>query len=117
MSRFIDAAIGYPTAIFTVLLLVLLVVLGDGIAWAWVDFESSGVDMELELQADGDPGEVSTLAGYMVAMGLNGVPFSIVASILVLVSWTFSWHGRRVVDALGADTGPADRGRHRVFSF
>lgn len=89
MDRFIDAAIGYPTAIFTALLLVVLVYWLLALV-GWVDFESSGIDMELELQADGDPGEISTLAGYMVAMGLSGVPLSIAMSVLVLVAWTLS---------------------------
>lgn len=89
MDRFIDAAIGYPTAILTALLLVVLVYWLLAMV-GWVDFESTGMDMELELQADGEPGEISTLAGYVVAMGLNGVPFSIVLSVLVLVAWTFS---------------------------
>ncbi|PKO28374.1 MAG: ubiquinone biosynthesis protein [Betaproteobacteria bacterium HGW-Betaproteobacteria-9] len=87
MDRLIDAAIGYPTAIFTALLLVVLVYWLLALV-GWVDFESSGIDVEL--QADGDPGEISTLAGYVVAMGLSGVPFSIVLSVLVLVSWTLS---------------------------
>lgn len=89
MDRFIDAATGYPTAIFTALLLVvvgywLLAMSG------WVDFDSSDIDIELEAHADADPGELSTLAGYVMAMGLNGVPFSIVVSLLVLVAWTLS---------------------------
>lgn len=89
MDRFIDAAIGYPTAILTALLLVVLVYWLMALV-GWVDFESSGIDMELELQADGDPGELSVLAGYVMALGLNGVPFSVVVSLLVLLSWTVS---------------------------
>jgi hypothetical protein len=89
MDRFINAATGYPTAILTALLLVvmgywLLAMLG------WVDFDSGDVDVELEAHADADPAELSTLAGYVMALGLNGVPFSIVVSLLVLVSWTVS---------------------------
>jgi hypothetical protein len=89
MDRFIDAAISYPTAVFSALLLVVLVYWLLALV-GWVDFESSGIDLELELQADGDPGELSTLAGYVMACGLNGVPFSIVGSLLVLLSWTLS---------------------------
>lgn len=89
MDRFIDAAISYPTAVFSALLLVLLVYWLLALV-GWVDFESSDIDLELELQADGDPGELSTLAGYVMACGLNGVPFSIVCSLLVLLSWTLS---------------------------
>jgi len=89
MDRLFEAALSYPTAIFSALLLVVLVywllaLLG------WVDFESSGLDVDIELQADGEAGDISTLAGYVVALGLNGVPFSIVVSLLVLVAWTLS---------------------------
>ncbi|MFV0680924.1 ubiquinone biosynthesis protein [Ottowia sp.] len=78
--------IGFPTAIYTVLLGVLLVywllaVLG------MVDFESSGIDVDIDTHADASPEDLGTLAGYVVAFGLSGVPFSIVVSLLVLVGW------------------------------
>lgn len=89
MDRLIDAAISYPTAVLTVLLAVvlfywLLALVG------WVDFESSGIDTELDLHADADASDLSALAGYVVALGLNGVPFSVAFSLLVLISWTLS---------------------------
>jgi hypothetical protein len=89
MGSFIDAAFGYPTAIYTALLGVvlaywLLALIG------LVDFEHTGFDIDLDVQADGDAGDISTLATYVVAMGLNGVPFSVVVSLIVLVSWTLS---------------------------
>jgi Protein of unknown function (DUF1449) len=87
MSSFIDAAFSYPTALYTVLLGVVMVywlmaMLG------MVDFESSGIDIDIDVHADGDAGDIGTLAGYVVAFGLNGVPFSIVVSLLVLIGWT-----------------------------
>ena len=88
MGSFIDAAFAYPTAIFTALLGIVLIYWVLAIV-GLVDFESSGLDIEIE-QADGDAGDISTLATYIVAMGLNGVPFSIVVSLIVLVSWTIS---------------------------
>lgn len=89
MESFFNAAVGYPTAILTATLLLvvgywLLALVG------WVDFDSTDIDFELQSQADMDPGELSTLAGYVVALGLNGVPFSIVVSLLVLIAWTLS---------------------------
>lgn len=89
MDRFIDAAIGYPTAVLTALLLVVLVYWLLALV-GWVDFESTGIDLELAPQTEGDAGELSTLAGYVMALGLSGVPFSIVVSLLVLVAWTLS---------------------------
>ncbi|MDO5693408.1 MAG: ubiquinone biosynthesis protein [Pseudomonadota bacterium] len=77
---------GFPTAIYTVLLGVVLVywllaVLG------MVDFESSGIDLDIDTHADASPEDLGTLASYVVAFGLAGVPFSIVVSLLVLIGW------------------------------
>lgn len=89
MGSFVDAAASFPTAVFSTLLAVVLfywvlAVLGI------VDFDN-GVDID----AGGDPGppDLGTIAGYVVAFGLQGIPFSIILSLLVLVSWTLSCLG------------------------
>jgi hypothetical protein len=92
MGNFMDAVVGYPTAIYTVLLGVvviywLLAVLG------MVDIEGSGIDVDVQTHADGDTSDVGQLASYVVAFGLNGVPFSVAVSLLVLVAWTVSCLG------------------------
>lgn len=87
MGSFIDAAFGYPTAVFTALLGVVLFYWVLALV-GLVDFESS--DLDFDVQADGDAGDISTLATYVVAMGLKGVPFSIVVSLIVLLAWTIS---------------------------
>ena len=89
MTSFLDAALAYPTMIYTALLgLVLfywlLAIVG------LVDFEAGGLEIEADLQADADVSDLGTLAGYLVALGINGVPFSIVVSLMVLLSWVFS---------------------------
>jgi Protein of unknown function (DUF1449) len=89
MDRFMDAVINYPTAVFTVMLLVVLLYWLLALV-GWVDVESTGMDAQPKLSMEGDPGDVSALAGYMVALGLNQVPLSITVSVLVLVSWTLS---------------------------
>lgn len=78
----------YPTAVFTALLGVVLIYWLLAIVGI-VDFESSGVDIDLDADADlhADGADLSTIASYVVAFGLNGVPFSIVVSLIVLVSW------------------------------
>lgn len=89
MISFIDAALAYPTMIYTALLgLVLFYWLLAMVGL--VDFESGGIELESELQADADVGDLGTLASYLVALGINGVPFSIVVSLMVLISWTLS---------------------------
>lgn len=92
MVSFMDAAVAFPTAIFTTLLGV--------VAFYWalallglVDFDSGGVhigDTDADLDADPDFG---SLAGLMAAFGLQGVPFSIVVSLLILLSWMLSCLG------------------------
>jgi hypothetical protein len=93
MGSFIDAAFGYPTAIYTALLGVVLfywVLAVIGL----VDTHGHGLDLDLDghgdlhVHGDADTAEISTLAGYLVAFGLNGVPFSLVVSLIVLISWT-----------------------------
>lgn len=87
MGSFINAVVAYPTAVYTALL--------GAVLFYWVlaliglvDFESSGLD--LDLHADGSVNDLGSLAGFMIAFGLDGVPFSIVVSLLVLSAWTLS---------------------------
>lgn len=86
MIAFLDAATSFPSVIYTVLLGVVL------IYWLMsligiVDIDS-GPLIEAELHTDADVDEIGDLASYLVGLGLNGVPFSVVLSLLVLVSWT-----------------------------
>lgn len=83
MIGFVDAATRFPTAILTALLasvmaywLIALIGL--------VDLDDGGFEVDTDL--DGmDPGGV---ASKLVAFGLGGVPFSVVVSLIVLISWT-----------------------------
>jgi hypothetical protein len=86
MGNFIDAAFGYPTVLLTALLGVVLFYWVLALV-GLVDFEAGGWDVDLDVQADGSIDDIGTLAGYVVAFGLNGVPFSVVVSLLVLFSW------------------------------
>src|SRR5688572_27791100 len=92
MGNFMDAVTGYPTAIYTVLLGVVVIYWVLAVA-GMVDIENSGIDVDLQTHADGDTSDVGQLASYVVAFGLNGVPFSVAVSLLVLVSWTLSCLG------------------------
>lgn len=81
----------YPTAVYTSLLGVVLIYWVLAILGI-VDFEHSGVEIDLDhgLDANADGADLGTLASYVVAFGLNGIPFSIVVSLLVLISWLFT---------------------------
>lgn len=78
----------YPTAIFTSLLGVVLLYWLLAIAGI-VDFEHSGFDIHVDTDTDlhADATDLGHIASYVVAFGLDGVPFSIVVSLVVLVSW------------------------------
>ncbi|NHZ80733.1 ubiquinone biosynthesis protein [Massilia sp. CCM 8695] len=76
----------FPTAIPTVLLAVLLVF------WAMSIVALADMSDTVELHADlahgaHDLPDFHTLAGYLVALGLGGVPLSVVASVLVFCTW------------------------------
>lgn len=103
MVSFMDAAIAFPTAIFTTLLGV--------VAFYWVlallglvDFDSAEADIDVD-PAMTDP-DLGSLAGIIVAFGLQGVPFSIVLSLLVLLSWTLSCLGAMWLLALLSSSIP-----------
>ena len=90
MVSFLDAVVAFPTAIFTTLLGVvafywLLALLG------LVDFDSGDADLDAD-PAMTDP-DLGSLAGLIVAFGLQGVPLSIVFSLLVLLTWTLTCLG------------------------
>lgn len=87
MGGFLNAALSYPTAIYSVFLVVISVYWVMALVGV-VDFESTGID--LDMHADGQIDDLGVLASYVVGFGLNGVPFSIVVSLIALISWTIS---------------------------
>jgi hypothetical protein len=86
---FLDTAASFPTAIFTTLLVVALFYWVLALLGA-VDFEAGGHEAHDGHASDAD---VGTLASYVVACGLDGVPTSIAISLLVLIAWVLSCLG------------------------
>lgn len=102
MVSFLDAAVAFPTAIFTTLLGV--------VAFYWVLALVGLVDLDsgdLGGDIDGGDADLGSLAGVLAAFGLQGVPFTIVASLLVLIAWTLSCLGAMWLLALLPGTIPA----------
>ena len=86
MSSLFAALTSFPAVVYTVLLGVVLVYWLLAII-GLVDF-GAGAGMDIGADAgDGGPEGLSGLAAWLVAFGLNGVPFSIVVSLLALVGW------------------------------
>lgn len=89
MGEFVETALGFPTALFSFLL---LLVLGY---WLLVVF---GV-------GDGDSLDgISGLAGLVAAFGLDGVPITVAFSVLIAVAWFTSLAGGALLDGLDAST-------------
>lgn len=93
MGEFIDAAFGFPTALFSFSLLVVagywtLVLLGG----LGVDFLGAGTDADTGAGAgDGDAGGADGLVAERLAMlGLGGVPATVVLSLLIALAWFVS---------------------------
>lgn len=89
MTDFTNAVSSYPTLILTVLLGIVLIYWLLALIGV-VDFDSGAPEIETELHADAGTDDIGELAAYLVAFGLNGVPFSVVVTLLVLVAWTLS---------------------------
>jgi hypothetical protein len=89
MTSFLDATVTYPTVIYSTLLGVVLVYWILALIGV-VDIDSGSIDIDSDLQADADAEDIGELAAFLVAFGLNGVPFSVVVTLMTLVAWTLS---------------------------
>ena len=92
MDPFYRNIASFPTALFTVLLAVCLIywlcaVLG------FVDIEFLDIDTpEGEIgDSSGDSNGPNVLAGLLLRLGLNGVPVTIIISIIALFGWTICY--------------------------
>ena len=88
MGEFLDVALGFPTALFSFLL---VVVVGY---WALVLFGAVGMD-------DGVDAETGGGAGFLAGIGLGGLPSTVVLSLLIVVAWFVSLAGSVLLDRPG----------------
>ncbi|MBN2621802.1 MAG: hypothetical protein JXA83_00480 [Acidimicrobiales bacterium] len=93
MGGFVDAVLGFPAVIFTVLLVPVVLYWATVLAGALDvdllgDIGGEGPDVGLDPDADAavDGGD-GALSGWWQALGLAGVPVTIVASLVVLFGW------------------------------
>ncbi|MEV4627398.1 hypothetical protein AB0J90_14015 [Micromonospora sp. NPDC049523] len=88
MGEFLDVAFGFPTALFSFLL---VVVVGY---WVLVLFGVVGLDDD----ATAEPGGA---AGFLGGLGLGGPPATVVLSLLIAVAWFVSLAGTVLLDQPG----------------
>jgi hypothetical protein len=89
LGSFVDAATAFPTAIFSVALLAVLAY------WLLALLGVVDADHAHAVHADGSAelADLSGLAGVAAALGLQGVPVSVAATLVVLFTWTLSCLG------------------------
>jgi hypothetical protein len=100
MTRFLDAALTFPTALFSFLL---VVAIGY---WAVVllsvadpdPFATSEIDAGTGLDAGTDAG--SGLASVLTAAGLGGLPVTVVLTALIALAWFLSLAGTALIDGV-----------------
>ncbi|GAA2866246.1 hypothetical protein GCM10010517_25700 [Streptosporangium fragile] len=83
MAQFVDAALAFPTVLFTFLLLVIIAY------WLLVVVGAVGIDGDI----DTDAAEATGAGGLLSSLGLGGVPVAVVVSLLVVVAWFTSLVG------------------------
>ena len=84
MDNFLAISFSFPTVIFTVLLMVsagywIFTILGL--------FDIEVLDLDIDMDYGGDAGAVGGLAGVMIALGLVGIPITIIFSFIILFAW------------------------------
>lgn len=107
MAEFIDAAFGFPTALFTFSLMVVAgywaLVLAGGLD---LDLLGAGADADAGAGAGaGDEGSADgPVSGWLAFLGLGGVPATVVLSLLIALAWFVSLAGSALTSGGGART-------------
>lgn len=79
----------YPTGVYSVLILVLLG-LWLLVIFGALDLDSFGPDIDIDIDLDGDI-EIPGFVGLLHTLGLTGVPFTIVLTLLIFLSWVITY--------------------------
>ena len=90
MDMFINNIASFPTAIYTVLLGVLVCYWLSAIV-GLVDLDILNMD-GLDLNMDGGGNDVNVFAGLMIRMGMTGVPAIISLSLALLFGWLLCYY-------------------------
>jgi len=91
MTPFHQNVTSFPTAIYTVLLVIC------ALYWAvavlgFVDLEILDIDMDGDIDAADSLEAQNAIAGILFKFGLNGVPLTIVLTIIAIVGWLLCYY-------------------------
>lgn len=101
MDEFLVNISSFPTVIYTTLL---VVVVGYWLLALTGTFDLDafdvGVDIDFEVDVDGDVSEIGRVAGLLTTLGLTGVPITIVISLLFLNAWIICYFASLLMPTL-----------------
>jgi hypothetical protein len=92
MGEFVEATLQFPTVIFT---FPLIVVVGY-----WLFAAVTGLAGDLVEGGSDGPGDGGGFTGFLTALGLGGVPVTVVFSVLTAVAWFVSLVGAVLFDSV-----------------
>jgi hypothetical protein len=86
VTEFLSVVTGFPTAVFTVLLGIIF------LYWLLAILGAVDIDvLDLDVDMDADVSGVGGLTGLLSTLGLTGPPVTVILSLLIVLSWLFSY--------------------------
>lgn len=96
MNEFLLTIVSFPTVLFTILLgVVVLYWLSAALGLVdldVLDMDLPDMDGHLSASAPPEQGFAETFAGFLLKLGLNGVPVTIVITFLTIFAWLVSYY-------------------------
>lgn len=95
MDRFYEIVSSFPTVLFSVFLILsifywLLAVLGL-VDIDILDMDVGDIDADLPTSGNHDLTNLNVMSGLLLKLGLNGVPITIVITLIALIGWVISF--------------------------
>ena len=91
MTPFHQTVTSFPTIVFSVFLVVCILYWAVA-ALGLVDIDIIDFDMDGDIDIDDSIEFQGGIAGVLLKLGLNGVPFTIILTIISLVGWVISYY-------------------------
>lgn len=105
MSAFLDAALGFPAVIFTILLVpVVLYWLLAMVGIFDLDFGDADLDLDIDADADVEAESPGLLTGWWQALGLASLPITVSLSFVIVFGWFAALVATGLINSLEAGT-------------
>ena len=90
MELFLHTSLSFPTVVFTVMLVV-VVFYWCTAALGLLDIDILDFDVDPDIDLDVDAEGAEGFAGLLMKLGLDGVPFTIVVTLITLTGWLLAY--------------------------